>query len=138
MTFEYKTLADAIRKAPRVYLIGNGGSYANAVHICNDLLLCGIKAYTLDPATLTASANDFGYETVFARWLDVVGEPGDILIALSGSGKSPNILLGVGKAAEKGMEVWPIFGAARGLDMQSSEEEQLFLGHELMRELRAK
>lgn len=138
MSFEYKQLAEAIRKAPRVYLIGNGGSYANAVHICNDLLLCGIKAYTLDPATLTASANDFGYETVFARWLDVVGEKGDILIALSGSGKSPNILNGVAVATQKGMEVWPVFGAVRGQGMQEAEESQLCLGHDLMRELRAK
>ena len=127
---------DAVRVAKRVYIIGNGGSYANAVHICNDLLMQGVRAYTLDPATLTASANDHGYETVFARWLEVVGERGDLLISLSGSGKSPNILLAVGKAAEKGMEVWPVFGAARGEDMQTAEENQLVLGHELMRGLR--
>jgi D-sedoheptulose 7-phosphate isomerase len=126
-------LAKAIRAAKRVYIIGNGGSYANAVHICNDLLACGVKAYTLDPATLTASANDFGYETVFARWLDVVGEPGDLLLALSGSGKSPNILQALGKAAEKGMEVWPLFGAVRGYDMQASEELQVYEGHCVMR-----
>lgn len=138
MNSSYKDLAEAVLKAPRVYLIGNGGSYANAVHICNDLLLCGIKAYVLDPATLTASANDHGYETVYARWLDVVGEPGDLLIALSGSGKSPNILLGVGKAAEKGMEVWPVFGAAKGQGMQEAEESQLVLGHDLMRYLRGR
>lgn len=138
MNFPYKELADAIRKSRRVYLIGNGGSYANAVHICNDLLLCGIKAFTLDPASLTASANDHGYETVFARWLEVVGEQGDILIALSGSGKSPNILNGIAKATEKGMEVWPVFGAVRGQGMQEAEESQLCLGHDLMRELRAK
>jgi len=59
-------LRERIRKAKRVYIIGNGGSYANAQHIANDLIGCGIKAYTLDAASLTASANDFGFENVFA------------------------------------------------------------------------
>jgi len=129
-------LADRIRKAGRVYIVGNGGSYANAVHICNDLLMCGIKAYTLDPATLTASANDYGYETVFARWLSVVGERDDLLIALSGSGTSKNILNAVSVAENIGMTVWREFGAAQGFDMQASEERQLWLGHELMRKLK--
>jgi len=135
MTF--MTLLDAIRLAPRVYIIGNGGSYANAVHICNDLLASGIRAYTLDPATLTASANDFGYETVFSRWLSVVGEPGDVLLALSGSGKSPNILAGVAKARELDMDVWTLYGAVMKQDMQEAEEHQISIGHDLMRALKA-
>lgn len=126
-------LFNLIKAASRVYLIGNGGSYANAVHICNDLLACGVRAYTLDPASLTASANDYGYETVFARWLETIGDAGDLLIALSGSGKSPNILLAVEMATKLGMKVWCEFGAAKGFDMQVSEEEQLWLGHEVMR-----
>lgn len=130
-------LAEHIVVAPRTYIIGNGGSYANAVHICNDLLSCGIRAYTIDPASLTASANDYGYETVFSRWIDVVGERGDMLIALSGSGKSKNILLACEVADRKGMKVWREFGAAHGFDMQSAEERQIWLGHELMRKLRS-
>ena len=129
-------LLEAVQKAKRVYIIGNGGSYANAMHICNDLLLKGVRAYTLDPATATALANDFGYAHIFARWLQVVGEEGDLLIALSGSGKSPNILKAVVTAEALGMAVWKEFGAAQGLDMQSSEERQIFLGHELMRGLK--
>lgn len=129
-------LVELVKQAPRVYLIGNGGSYANAVHICNDLLLCKVRAYTLDPASLTASANDFGYETVFSRWIDAVGEPGDLLIALSGSGRSPNILLACQTAERIGMLVWREFGASQGFDMQASEERQIWLGHELMRGLR--
>lgn len=131
-------LAEAIERAERVYLIGNGGSYANAMHICNDLLAYGVKAYTLDPATLTASANDFGYETVFARWLRVVGTPRDLLIALSGSGKSKNILLAIAEANEIGMQVWQEFGAPRSLNMQEAEEAQILLGHNLMRYFRDK
>ena len=130
------SLISLVKAAKRVYLIGNGGSHSNAVHICNDLLACGIKAYTLDPATLTASANDYGYETVFSRWLNVVGERGDLLIAMSGSGKSPNILNAIGTAHFKEMTVYRIFGNERGEDMQQAEEAQIRIGHELMRGLR--
>jgi D-sedoheptulose 7-phosphate isomerase len=130
-------LLDSVRKAGRVYLIGNGGSYANAMHICNDLLACGIRAYTLDPATMTAGANDHGYETAFARWISVVGERGDLLIALSGSGKSRNILAAIKTAESIGMTVRPIFGAALGQGMQEAEEHQIHIGHEVMKQLRA-
>ena len=129
-------LLDKIKAARRVYIIGNGGSYANAMHICNDLIACGIKAYTLDPATLTASANDYGYEFVFSSWLNTVGEEGDLLIALSGSGQSPNILRACSLAEDIGMEVHRIFGAARGENMQQAEEAQLGIGHEIMRALK--
>ncbi len=133
-------LAKAIQKAKRVYIIGNGGSYANAAHIANDLLACGIKAFTLDAASLTASANDFGYETVFARWITVLGEKGDLLIALSGSGKSPNILKAIEAAERIGMSVHRIFGDAlvrtQGW-MQGAEEHQLYLGHQAMLWLRS-
>lgn len=129
-------LAERIRKAKHVYLIGNGGSYANSVHICNDLIACGIRAYTLDPATLTATANDYGYYKTFERWIRTVGEKGDLLIALSGSGKSPNILLACEAAEQIGMDVHREFGAVQGMDMQASEERQIWLGHELMRELK--
>lgn len=130
-------LADAIRKAKRVYLIGNGGSYANAGHIANDLIGAGVKAYTLDPATLTAIGNDFGYENVFSRWLSTVGERGDLLIALSGSGKSPNILRAIAIADEIGMAYVLVTDYLRSMDMQRSEEHQLQVGHEAMRCLKS-
>ena len=129
-------LAKAIKKAKRVYLIGNGGSAANAIHICNDLLACGIKAYTLDIASLTASANDYGYETVFYRWISAVGEEGDLLIALSGSGTSSNIVKAIEIAEIKGMETFLVTDYLRTMDMQQSEEQQLFSGHEVMRWLK--
>ena len=121
-----------IRISKRVYVIGNGGSYANSSHIVNDLLSVGIKAYCMDPATLTAFANDYGYENAFSRWIGIVGEEDDLLIALSGSGRSPNILKAVATAQEKGMSIWKEFGAERGLTMQQSEERQIQLGHEVM------
>lgn len=129
-------LSEAVRQARRVYIIGNGGSYANALHMQNDLIASGVRAHTLDPSTLTASANDHGYEFIYSRWLMLFGEPGDLLIALSGSGKSPNILNAIESAKLIGMQVWPIFGAERGEDMQQAEEAQVSIGHDLMRELR--
>lgn len=129
-------LIDKVRNAKRVFIIGNGGSYANAMHICNDLLLCGKPAFCLDPATLTAFANDFGYETCYAKWVRIVGESGDLLIALSGSGKSPNILEAVEWAKRMGMATWEEYGAHQGFDMQASEERQVWLGHEVMRALK--
>lgn len=129
-------LAAAVKKAKRVYLIGNGGSYANASHIANDLQNCGIKAHAMDPSILTAWANDFGYETVFSKWIDVHGEAGDLLVALSGSGTSRNILNAIDKAKEKGMEYRLVTWYLSALDMQDSEEQQLALGHQAMKELR--
>lgn len=131
-------LLENIRRAKRVYLCGNGGSAANAIHIANDLVCCGIKAHalTVDIATLTAIANDYGYEHVFARQLAVYGEPGDLLIALSGSGKSPNILRALEEAKRIGMDAHLVTDYLRTRDMQQSEEDQLVLGHDLMRALR--
>ena len=132
------SLISAVKAAKRVYIIGNGGSYANAMHICNDLLACGIPAFTLDPATMAASANDYGWDTVFERWINTVGGHGDLLIALSGSGKSPNILKAVSAARELGMTVHCIFGAERGENMQEAEEAQIAIGHDIMRSLKWK
>ena len=129
-------LAERIRAARKVMLIGNGGSFANAMHIANDLLSCGIPAYTMDPATFSAFANDNGYYQAFRLWLKVVGEPGDLLIALSGSGKSPNILLACDEARLIGMDVYTLFGAELGQDMQTAETYQLVIGHELLKALR--
>src|SRR3990167_5228962 len=129
------SLAERIKKAPHVYLIGNGGSYANAIHICNDLIACGIRAYTLDPATLTAIANDYEYEYIFSRWIEMVGRKGDLLIALSGSGTSKNILMAIRIATLIGMDVEKVFGAPKQ-DMESAEEYQIVLGHQLKRELK--
>lgn len=130
-------LSEAVKAARRVYIVGNGGSYANAAHMCNDLLEAGVKAYTLDAATLTAWANDYGYEQVFSRWIKRVGEPGDLLVALSGSGTSENILNACAAAHVIGMEIHRIFGAERGEGMQEAEEAQIKLGHEARMELAA-
>lgn len=130
------TLAERVKRAGKVLLIGNGGSYANSVHIANDLISCGIPAYTMDIATFSALANDFGHFTAFSKWVSVCGRKGDLLIALSGSGKSMNILNACEEAERIGMDVYREFGIPQGLDMQQAEERQVALGHELLRALR--
>lgn len=129
-------LAEKVRAARRVFVIGNGGSAANAWHICNDLEAAGVRAYAINPATYSATANDYGHEFVFSRWIELHGEEGDLLIAMSGSGKSKNILNAIDSANRIGMGVHVIFGAPLGQDMQSAEEHQLHLGHEVMKWLK--
>lgn len=125
-----------IRKAKRVYLIGNGGSYANAEHIANDLLSVGIRAFAINAPFFSAAANDFGYEFSFSRWVRIVGERGDLLIALSGSGTSRNIVKAIEVARDCGIDFYLVTDYLKTMDMQASEENQVSLGHELMRRLR--
>ena len=137
-----------------MYLCGNGGSAANALHIANDLVACGVKAHALpsEIAIVTASANDYSYDEAFSKSLETYGEPGDLLIVLSGSGKSPNILKAMAVAKEKGMRSFAIVGEFNqdcpaavvaddclrwGKDMQEAEEKQLYLGHKVMKWLKA-
>lgn len=144
-------LARLIRKAPHVYIVGNGGSYANAIHICNDLLACAVPAATIDPSTLTAIANDYGYYNVFDRWLRTVGKRDDLLICLSGSGQSPNIIRAIRSAKVRYMTTLLVTGAyepdpkaahgahhviRRGRNMQAAEEYQIALGHSLLKALK--
>lgn len=129
-------LAERIRKARRVYICGNGGSFANAMHIQNDLESVGIRAHTLNPASLTRIANDNDYEFIFADWLAVHAEKGDMLIALSGSGTSKNILRALQTADVIGMDKYLFTDNLMHWTMQQSEEEQVKMGHELMKALR--
>lgn len=144
-------ISEDIRNAKRVYICGNGGSAANAIHIANDLIACGVKAHALtaDVSTLTAIANDYGYEYVFSRQLHVFAEKEDLLIVLSGSGNSQNIVNALLQAETIGMNSWAIVGNAKSEaakiarnvmftedDMQTSEEAQLVLGHTIMKWLK--
>jgi len=131
-----EAIKSARSKGKRVYIIGNGGSACNAEHIACDLLACNVRAFALTSlGILTATANDIGYHWIFAQQLQVYADPGDILIALSGSGKSPNILNACDVAEVLGMKVFRYFGAEMSLDMQESEEAQIVLGHQLRKEL---
>lgn len=87
-------LAAARERGGSVYLIGNGGSAAVAGHIANDLLnRCGVRTATLhDAPLLTCMCNDYGYEHAYSRMLAVLVRPGDILVPISSSGRSPNMV----------------------------------------------
>ena len=112
----------------------------------NDLIARGVKAYALtDPAIISMLANDYGYAEIFARQIAVYGEEEDLLIALSGSGKSRNILEAISTAQALNMQVCGVFGdfgapvdewtINAGKDMQKAEEEQLHLCHYLWKVL---
>ena len=143
------------KEGRQVFLCGNGGSAANAMHIANDFLNLkskakgkGINATALpaNQAVLTCLANDIGYENIFSFQLENLGKKGDILIALSGSGNSLNILNAVDAAREKGILVCAILGFDGGRclkladiamhfpvnDMQIAEDLQLVVGHMLI------
>ena len=99
-----RVICDALAAGNKILLCGNGGSAADAQHIAAELVgryederrPFAAIALTTDTSALTAVSNDFGYEHVFARQIQALARPGDVLIAISTSGKSPNIV----KAAE--------------------------------------
>ncbi|MBQ9430669.1 MAG: SIS domain-containing protein [Kiritimatiellae bacterium] len=105
-------LLSAKKDGRTIFLIGNGGSSATASHVTNDLVkgcrvgdCSGFRAVCLNDSStlLTCLANDFSYADVFAILLETYARPGDILIAFSGSGNSPNVLRAIEKAREMGM-----------------------------------
>lgn len=112
-------LRDAVLAGHKILLCGNGGSAADAQHIAAELVgrfvaerraLAAI-ALTTDTSALTAIANDYGYENVFARQIEALGAPGDVLVAITTSGASKNVLAAVAAARARGMKVLGLTGA---------------------------
>ncbi len=135
-----------------IFLCGNGGSAANANHWANDLIYGaakggrgGVRAHSLSANTsvLMCLANDTGYDNVFSGQLHVLASAGDILIALSGSGNSPNILRAIEAGNRIGMQTWAVVGFDGGKalalaqhslhfpvhDMQIAEDLQMVICH---------
>ncbi|ACI92464.1 phosphoheptose isomerase [Afipia carboxidovorans OM5] len=110
-----KTIADAItgslRAGNKLLLIGNGGSAADAQHIAAEIVgrykrerrAWAAIALTTDTSALTAIGNDYGIEDMFARQVEGLARPGDVLIAMTTSGRSPNILAALRRARELGV-----------------------------------
>ena len=115
-------LVTAFRQGNRLFTAGNGGSAADAAHIAAECISrCHFDraalpaiALPINGAALTALANDYGVESLFARQIVALGRPGDVLLALSTSGTSPNILRAVETAAACGMVVLGFAGAEGG------------------------
>ena len=151
-------LQKARDKRNQVFICGNGGSGGNAIHIANDWFY-GIKnqknpglrvhALTANQSITTCLANDEGYENVFSLQLENLAEVDDILIVLSGSGNSPNIVKALEVSKKMGMSSYAILGfdggKAKALakhcihfeidDMQIAEDLQMVIGHSLMQRL---
>lgn len=151
-------LFDAAKTRKQVFICGNGGSAGNAVHLANDFIYgvdptakhaLKIEALTANSSVLTCLGNDIGYDNIFAHQLKVKADKGDVLIALSGSGNSENIVKALHEAKAIGMTSSAILGYSGGLalslsdipihfpvnDMQISEDLQTIVGHMLMRQL---
>ena len=139
----------------QVFFAGNGGSGGNANHLANDFLYAlsktpgsGLRVHSLsaNPSVITCLANDEGYEQIFSLQLAVLARKGDVLIAFSGSGNSPNILKALQEARTIGMTSYAVLGFSGGKakaltdvpihleidDMQIAEDIQLIIGHMLM------
>lgn len=112
----------AIKRGNKVLLCGNGGSAADAQHFAAELVnrfMCDRKPYpaialTTDTSILTSIANDYGYEHVFAKQIAALGQPGDLLIAISTSGNAANVCRAVQVAKERGILTFAITGGSGG------------------------
>lgn len=158
-------LVDLLEKARlerrQVFLCGNGGSAANALHMANDFCAAMFKgtreairanALPANVGVVSCIGNDLSYEQIFSQQLRVLAEPGDLLIVLSGSGNSPNILAVLQEASALGVHSIAILGFDGGKalsmcdlpvhfpihDMQIVEDLQLVVGHMIMRSITAK
>lgn len=117
-------IVEAYRNGKKVLLCGNGGSAADSQHIAAELMIrlshkinrpaLPAIALTTDTSNLTAGSNDLGFENVFARSIEGLGNEGDILIAISTSGNSSNIIKAAEKAREKKMKVIGFLGGTGG------------------------
>ncbi len=114
-------LVELFRNGGKVLSCGNGGSLCDAMHFAEELTgrfrndREALPAMALaDPAHLSCVANDMGYEEVFARMIQAFGKPGDVLLAISTSGNSPNILKAIAAARDKQMKVIGLTGKDGG------------------------
>lgn len=115
-------IASALGGGGKLLLAGNGGSAGDAQHIAGEIVSrlnydrapAAAVALTTDSSVLTAIANDYGYERVFERQILGLGRRGDVLIALSTSGRSPNILRAIAAAREKGLAIIGFTGRTGG------------------------
>src|SRR5581483_8510433 len=117
-----EVVADALRGGRKLLLFGNGGSAADAQHIAAEFVgrfarerraLAAI-ALTTDTSALTAIANDYGYDEVFARQVRGLGVAGDVAIAISTSGKSPSVLHAVTACHDRGIRTIGLTGGSGG------------------------
>jgi len=136
---QLQRIADMIvgcyKKGGKVMLCGNGGSASQAQHLAAELV-CRFRrdraplsamALTTDASILTAQANDVSFETVFERQVEAHGRKGDILVALSTSGNSPNVVSALKAAKRKSIRTIALTGNNRRCKMANMADEILFV-----------
>ncbi len=130
-----EVLAERLQRGGKILVCGNGGSAADAQHFAAELVnrfemerpgLAAI-ALTTDSSTLTSIANDYAFEQVFARQLRALGRPGDILLAISTSGHSPNVLAAMAAAQELGVMTVALTGRDGGKMAEQLKADDLEL-----------
>jgi D-sedoheptulose 7-phosphate isomerase len=115
-------LHDAFRKGRKLLVCGNGGSASDAQHLVAELVGRYVEervalpaiALNTDVAVLTSIANDYSYENVFVRQVQALGAPGDLFLAISTSGRSPNIVAGLAEARARGLRTAALLGRDGG------------------------
>jgi D-sedoheptulose 7-phosphate isomerase len=121
-------LADTFAAGGRAYSCGNGGSMCDAMHFAEELTgrfrddRPGYAALAIsDPSHLSCVGNDYGYQQVFARFIEAHGRAGDVLLAISTSGTSKNVLAAVDAARQRGMKVIGLMGRERAPLAESAD-----------------
>jgi D-sedoheptulose 7-phosphate isomerase len=123
IAYAAETLIEALRQGKKIFVCGNGGSAADAQHMAGELVgrfereRRGFPciALTTDSSVVTAWTNDYSYESVFSRQVSALGEKDDILLGISTSGKSKNIIYALEEATKKGMKALALLGRDGGL-----------------------
>jgi D-sedoheptulose 7-phosphate isomerase len=113
-------LGRCLSRGGKILICGNGGSASDASHFAGELVGrfrmerpgMAALALTVDPAVITAIGNDYGFESVFSRQVEALGNKGDTLIAITTGGTSSNVLRAAGKASEMGLKVIAFTSAA--------------------------
>lgn len=130
-----RLLVHSITQGGKVLACGNGGSAADAQHFASAMVnryeqeRPGLAAISLtaDTSTLTSISNDSAYDQVFARQVKALGQPGDVLLAISTSGNSPNVLHAVAAAHARSMHVIALTGRSGGGLAEQMQEDDVFL-----------
>ena len=128
-----KVLRDCLKKGKKIFFCGNGGSAADAQHLAAEFIVRLRKnskrmalpalALSTNASVLTACSNDFGFEEVYARQLEALGQKGDCLIAISTSGESANVNKACHLAKKKGLIVISLLGGRGGTQARLSDRK---------------
>lgn len=114
-------MTSSIKEGGKIISCGNGGSMSDAMHFAEELTgrfrddRPSIAALSIsDPSHITCVGNDYGFESIFSRYIEGVGKPGDVLLAISTSGNSKNVINAINEAKKKGMLVIGLTGKTGG------------------------